>query len=130
MWLSFNANPVCRRGDDCTVRAISVALNQSWEETYNDLCDYGLKMYDMPSSNVVWGRYLKDKGYTRRLIPDTCPECYTVRDFCIDHPTGRYILALHSHVVAVEDGNYIDSWDSGDEVPIYYWKKETENVLR
>lgn len=128
MYLNYNANPVCRRVDDCTVRAISVALNQSWEETYIDLCDYGLKMYDMPSSNVVWGRYLRDKGYIRKPIPDTCPDCYTVRDFCADHPIGRYILALHSHVLFVDSGNYVDSWDSGDEAIVYFWMKENEHV--
>ena len=28
------------------------------------------------------------------------------------------------NVIAVIDGDYYDSWDSGNEVPIYYWKQE------
>ena len=26
----------------------------------------------------------------------------------------------------VVDGNYLDTWDSGDETPLYYFKKEGE----
>jgi hypothetical protein len=37
---------------------------------------------------------------------------------------GRYILAIPGHAVAIVDGAYFDSFDSGNEVPIYYWKKE------
>lgn len=80
-------------------------------------------MYDMPSSNSVWGAYLKDKGYESFAIPNTCPDCYTIRDFCYDYPYGKYILAAGDHVVAIEYGDYYDTWDSGDVVPIYYWKE-------
>lgn len=84
-------------------------------------------MADMPSGNSVWGAYLKQKGFRRYIIPDTCPDCYTVADFASDHPEGTYILALSDHVVAVKGGDYWDTWDSGNEVPIYYWKKENDN---
>lgn len=124
MYKKINVNPVCRRGDDCTVRAIATALNKTWEEVYVDLCVYGLKECDMPSSNHVWGAYLLDRGYTRHIVPNTCPYCYTVRQFAEDNPDGTYILALHGHVVCCKDGCYMDSWDSGDEVVVYYWKKE------
>lgn len=124
MFIKYNANPACRRGDDCTVRAIATALNKTWEEIYIDLCIYGLKAYDMPSSNHVWGDYLKDNGYTRHLVPNTCPNCYTVGQFAEDNPEGTYILALHGHVVCCKDGNVYDSWDSLEEVVVYFWKKE------
>jgi len=81
-------------------------------------------MYDMPSSNEVWGEYLKSKGYNKYIIPNSCPKCYSVRQFCEDHPKGRYLLATGSHVIAVINGDYLDTWNSGDEVPIYYFTKE------
>ena len=77
----------------------------------------------MPSGDNVWGSYLRKLGFKRELIPDTCPDCYTVKDFTDDHPRGRYILATGTHVIAVVDGNYIDTWDSGNEIPIYYWRE-------
>lgn len=85
---------------------------------------FAYKMYDMPSSNAVWGAYLADMGYRRYVIPDTCPACYSVKQFCIDNPKGKYLLATGTHAVTVIDGDYYDTWDSGDEVPIYYFTKE------
>lgn len=123
MWKEYNANPVARRGNDCTVRAISTIMMKSWEEVYIDLCLYGLRGYDMPSANHIWGAYLEDNGYTRHMIPNTCPSCYSVKSFAEEHPKGSYILALNNHVVALRNGSYIDTWDSGDEVVLYYWKR-------
>ena len=122
MYKNLNVNPLHRRADDCTVRAISTALNKPWEEVYADLCLEGLKFYDMPSANHVWGAYLKDKGFERSLVDDCGRDCYTVADFAQDHPEGTYILAISGHVVAVQDGDYYDSWNSGSEIPIYYWR--------
>ena len=111
---------------DCTIRAISKALDQDWETTYAGTALEGYRLCDLPSANHVWGSYLKRKGFKRYIIPDECPDCYTVKDFCADHPSGTYILAIHGHVVAVCDGDYYDTWDSGDEIPIYYWKREDD----
>lgn len=36
---------------------------------------------------------------------------------------GRIFLALPSHVVTVIDGDWLDTWDSGGETPLYYWEK-------
>lgn len=124
MHVLYNPNPHNSRVGDCTVRAISKALNQKWEKTYIGLCLQGLIMCDMPSANNVWGAYLKSKGFRRNIIPDDVLDCYTVKDFAKDHPKGKYILAISGHVVAVEDGNYYDSWDSGNEVPVYFWERE------
>lgn len=82
-------------------------------------------MGDLPNSDAVWGAFLKSRGFRRFAIPDTCPDCYTVADFAEDHPDGTYAVGTGSHVVAVTDGgNYFDSWDSGSEVPIFYWRKD------
>jgi hypothetical protein len=85
-----------------------------------------MRLSDMPSANRVWGAYLKRQGFRRELVPDECPNCYTVKDFCRDYPTGTYILAIQGHVVCVCDGKYYDSWDSGEEIPIYYWKRKDD----
>ena len=124
MYQYYNANPTAARVGDCTVRAISKATGRTWEETYIDIAIKGLALHDMPSANHVWGAYLNDVGFTRHIIPNTCPNCYTVRQFAKDHKKGAYILALSGHVVACVDGVYFDTWDSGDEVPIYYWEED------
>lgn len=118
-----NLNPEQKRVGDCTVRAIAAAMGQGWEKTYTDLALEGFCRHDMPSANAVWGNYLRKNGWKRHTMPDNCPEGYTIREFCKDHENGVYILALANHVVCVKDGNWIDTWNSGDEAPLYYWQK-------
>lgn len=124
----YNANPTNSRVGDCVIRAVSTALNQSWEKTYVDLCVQGFIACDLPSANSVWGAYLmRDKGFTRGVIPTDCPACYTVEDFCIEHPKGTYVLGTGTHAICVKDGFFYDSWNSGNETPIYYYKKREED---
>ena len=120
----FNPNPEGKDVGDCTVRALSIALYKSWEQIYMDLCLQGYMMHDMPSSNNVWGAYLQIKGWKLRRLQDSCPLCYTVNDFCNDHPRGTYILGTGTHVICVVDGKYYDAWDSGKKVPLFYYIKE------
>lgn len=129
MFIFFNANPVKNVVGDCVIRAISVLAKLPWEVVHDEICDLSGVMYDMPSSNEVWSEYLRILGYERGSIPNTCPSCYTVRAFCRDHKRGRFLVATGSHVVAIINGDYYDTWDSGDEAIIYYWKKETKNGI-
>ena len=122
-YIFCNPNPDRIIVGDCVIRGICILTNNVWNNIYMDICNEGLIMHDMPSSNAVWGSYLQKRGYTRQVIPNVCPECYTIQDFCLEHPRGRYLLATGTHVVAVINGDYYDTWDSGDEIPVYYWKK-------
>ena len=123
MFKYFNPNPMNKRVGDCVIRAISKALDWEWNDTYTALCLQGYVMSDLPSSNQIWGAFLRKQGFIRQVIPNECPDCYTVEDFCKDHPTGIYVLGTGSHAIAVVDGFYYDAWESGREQPIYYYEK-------
>lgn len=83
----------------------------------------GFSMGDMPSSNSVWGAVLRQNGFQRSSIDNTCPDCYTAEDFCKDHPNGTFVLGFGNHVATVVDGDLYDSWDSSREIPQYFWHK-------
>ena len=123
-YVYFNPNPAGKRVGDCVIRAISKLTGLSWQDTYLNISMTGYRLFDMPSSNNVWASYLRDLGYRRFTISDNCTDCYSVCDFCFDYPQGRFLLATGSHVVTVIDGNYFDAWDSGNEIPIFFWTKE------
>ena len=123
MYSYYNANPYKIRVGDCVIRAISKALNQPWEETYIELCILGYIMGDWGSSNAVWNAYLKSKGFTREIVSNDCPECYTIEDFCNEHPKGTFIIGTGTHAVCVENGCVFDTWNSSGETPIYYYHK-------
>lgn len=122
MWIRCNPNPLGKQTSDCVVRAIAIATEQSWKRTYGDLCDMGGIECEMPSSNHVWGLDLREKGARQFLLLESCPQCITVRAFCEKYPKGIYVIGTGSHAVAVIDGDYYDSWDSGNEVPSYFWR--------
>lgn len=123
MYSYYNANPYKIRVGDCVIRAISKALNQSWEDTYIDLTIQGYLLGDLLSSNAVWDAYLKSKGFKRHIVPNDCPECYTIEDFCKEHPKGVFIIGTGTHCVAIENGCVFDTWNSSGECPIYYYYK-------
>lgn len=123
-FVKVNPNPYGRVTGDCVIRAITIAQDRSWDDIYLALSVQGFEIGDWGNSNDVWGSYLKQQGYKRNVIPNACPDCYTVRDFAEDHKRGTFILSTGTHVVTIIDGDYYDAWDSGNEVPIYYWEKE------
>lgn len=125
MYSYFNPNPFGRRVGDCAVRAVSAALGQEWEKTYIDLCIQGFLVGDLPNSNAVWDTYLKQHNFKRYTLPD-CPDCYTVNDFCKQNPSGVFVLGTGTHVVTVIDGCYKDAWDSGNEIIMYYYRKDEQ----
>lgn len=126
MWHEYNPNPYGIRAGDCAVRAIVAVTGKKWEEVYMDLCVLGLKYGDWGSKNHIWGAYLRDLGYEREAVSNDSPEYYTVEKFAEDHPDGVYILAISGHVVALINGDWFDSWDSGQCIPVYYWRKKGE----
>lgn len=119
----YNPNPQGKVVGDCTVRAITKALDLDWDTVYWDICMQGSLCSDMPSADDVWGAYLHKKGFKRKLISNENFRNYTVQDFCNDNPDGIFILATGTHVIAVKNGTYFDAGDSGMEVPVYYWEK-------
>lgn len=125
MFVYTNPNPHHSHVGDCAVRACCIATGQAWERTFIELCLLGLIMGDMPSANAVWGRFLRLHGFTRHVAPDA--DGYTLSDFAAEHGQGLFVVAMAGHVVAVRDGDWLDTWDSGRESPLYYWT-EAEHV--
>lgn len=123
MFIQYNPNPCGRSVEDCTVRAISKVLNVSWDEAYDMLTKFGKNMCDLPNAGWVWGAVLRAHGFRRIVIPDTCPDCYTTKDFCEDNPEGTFVLGFGHHCSAIVDGNIYDSWDTSNEIPIFVWYK-------
>jgi len=128
MWIEYNPNPVGRKVGDCAVRAVAKALETTWEKAHVMLDINAIAMGDMPSSDSVWGATLRQNGFYRESIPNTCPDCYTAGDFCKDNPKGTYVLGFGGHVATVVDGNLYDTWDSSNEIPMYFWYKKEDEV--
>lgn len=126
-YIFYNPNPLGKSAEDCTVRAISKLTNSTWDNAYFTVMIGGYLEKTMPDQKSAINTLMEYLGFKRYEIPDTsdaCPKCYTIKQFTRDFPRGSYMVATGSHVVAVIDGNYYDAFDSGNEVPLNYWRKE------
>ena len=124
MYIHQNLNPYNEDVDDCVIRAIALAMGESWQFIFWDLSIRAALVGDLPNANRVWIPYLQEKGFTKHNLPDTCPMCYTVKQFAKDYRHGIYILGDGKHAVTVVDGNYVDTFDSGNRTVLFYFSKE------
>ena len=124
MWIYANPNPCRQEEPDCVIRAIAIAMDMSWRRVHWDLCMMSHDKCTMPSVNWLWGLYLSKHGFERFLLPDSCPECISVREFARRYPEGTYVIGTGSHAVCVINGNWYDAWDSAEETPTYFYRKK------
>lgn len=102
---------------DCTIRALSKALNITWLEAFDlmiPLCrEYQVSnIFNAPSKvqrEIVERLGFKYKGISNKRGTKRP----TVDSFAKEHPEGVYILNVAHHEVACVNGNYYDTWDSG-----------------
>ena len=122
MWVYANPNPEQKNVPDCVIRAICIALNKSWDEVFAELSWFAAHDHSITSDDRVWGHYLWHLGFVPFILPSSCPECTTIKKFASIFNKGVFIIGTGSHAVAVIDGCYYDTWDSGNEVPSFFWK--------
>ena len=102
---------------DCQIRALCKTLDLSWLEVFDlvtPICREQQVMYifscDLKKTKVALDKLgfeytgISNKKGSKRP---------TVSSFAKDHPEGRYICNVAHHEVAVVDGKYYDTWDSG-----------------
>lgn len=122
MWIMANPNPGRKLVPDCVIRALCIALQLPWLYVFDALYEVARMDYSMPSDDNVWGHLLYLWGFRPFLLNlEVWGKPPTIRDFARFYPEGTYIIGTGSHAVAVVDGNYYDTWDSGDETPSFFW---------
>ena len=129
-YVYYNSNPFGKIVGDCVIRAISKAEDMPWLKAYTELAMFGMENGDIPSSNNLWGKYLRSIGYKVYPLPNECPDCYTVEQFANEHSKGTYILATGSHVIPLIDGIFYDTWNSGNEPISFYFERVKNDDLQ
>lgn len=123
-----NVNPKGRRTGDCVIRAIAAFLNQSWEDTYRELAEFGIKHATAMNCPEAYIPYLRSKGYEKQKQPRTVwGSKYTGKEFCcqIAKPGACYVITMANHLTFVgPDCRIHDIWDCGEKCVGNYWKRE------
>ena len=143
--IKYNANPKGWKTNDCVVRAIALATNQSWDKVFTDLCEIAFKKKRMLNDPRVYEKYLSQLGWNKRKQPrfytyeDGSRSTYkkeTVDEFIINRNFDRLIqtkydtyiirVANHMTVVKLNEGKFdlFDIWDCGHRCVGEYWVKE------
>ena len=112
---------------DCTIRALSKALNISWLEAF-DLTIPICRREQLPNifyaPNKIRNEFLAELGFRYVGVSNKKgSKRPTVASFARTHKVGTYIVSLANHVVCVKDGIYYDTWDSGGKSLYGYWEK-------
>lgn len=131
MYIEYNKNPKGIQTGDCVIRAISTALNESWEDTYKGMLEVALKTCQAISWKGNFKKYLKNKGYEMCKMPRRVDNTrYTVNEFCkeIAKKDKTYILSLANHLTVVINGDLYDTWNCGSKSVGNYWMLDTIKV--
>ena len=103
----YNANPLGRRVNDCTVRAISLATSKSWDETYEELSKFAQAQAIMLDEVNYIDEYLNRKF---KKLPIRSGKM-TVEDFVNENSEGIFLITMRGHITCCIDGCIYDTFD-------------------
>lgn len=116
MFVYYNNNPFKRHVNDCSVRAIALATNRSWNLTYKELSDYARK------EGITFSEVEFINEYLSRRYPRYCEKerdkVVTVGDFSDLKLKGRWLCTMGGHITCVIDGVIYDTFDPSER---YLW---------
>lgn len=112
MFKFYNANPLGRHVNDCTVRAISLATGRTWDEVYRELSEFAQYLAIMPDDVVYIDAYLEQ--YFNKIYSCKGNTKITVGDFVKNNPRGTYLITMCGHITCVINGTIYDTFNPSD----------------
>lgn len=103
------------KGDagDCVTRALALAFNQGYRQTYRELTELSVEMSGGLDRSVrhgvyppVYHRYITERGWEVYVCK---PKTYLN---ALASVSGNFIAVIPRHVAYVSDGVVMDTWDS------------------
>lgn len=117
MYKFYNANTKGNFVNDCVIRAISVAENKSWEETFDELSRIarknGILLDDVNFIDPLLDyRYFRIKTYPRE----------TVGDFVARNKKGTFLITMNGHITVLKNGTIYDTFDCRERILKNVWQ--------
>lgn len=116
MYRYYNNNPFGRNVNDCSVRAIALATERSWDDTYKELSNFARREGITFSEVEFINDYLSERY--PRYCQDMKNKIETLGDFLNLQLPGRWLVTMSGHITAVIDGVCYDTFDPSDR---YIW---------
>lgn len=101
----YNANPLNKYEEDCTIRSISCAIDKSWDYVYNMLSDRAQAKRTMMDDREFIIDFL-DSNYNRvPYLPETVGEVSGM------YPDSILLITMNGHIVCSKYGVIYDTFD-------------------
>lgn len=114
MYKYYNANPLSRHVNDCTVRAISLATGQSWDETYQKISRFARARGIMPDDVMCIDEYLE--VHFTKVCGCKGSKKISVYEFLRQYPIGVFLITMNGHITCAIDGIIYDTFDPSDRI--------------
>lgn len=121
-----NVNPKGWKTGDCVVRAISKANNTSWEVTYQQLCEIGLKKCRMPNDKQTYEALLKQYKWIKQKMPRHADGTRFTVEELIDYIREPMVISVAKHLTYSDGVALIDTWNCSGKSVGNYWIKEED----
>ena len=115
MYRFYNNNSLGLFENDCTIRAISTATNNSWDDTYEHLSNIARMQGTMMDDKHFIQKYL-DERYTR---VDDLPQ--KVGQVAGAFPDNILLITMNGHITCSKYGVIYDSFDCRERIAEYCW---------
>lgn len=115
MYRFHNNNSLGLFTNDCTIRAISTATNNTWDDTYEHLSN----------SARIRGKMMDDKSFIIEYLDDRYNRIYDL-PLTVGETAGKYadnvlLITMGNHIVCSKFGVVYDSFDCRDRKAEYCW---------
>lgn len=119
----YNANPSHKRVKDCAIRAISAAMNITWEDAMMELARMSCDTHEIVNARANTSAYIKSKNWTKHLGRGK-----KLKDF---HFKGTHLVSCHTrgkyHMTYIEDGVIKDTFNCENFKVDYYFNPPKES---
>lgn len=115
MYKFYNANPLKKDSQDCTIRAISVAIGKSWDYVYDMLSHEAQRLGTMQDDSKFIIDFLDEKF---RRVPTYG---LTVGEVAKKYKKHIVLITMRGHITCAKFGKIYDTFDPSKRLAEYCW---------
>ncbi len=116
MYKFYNNNALGLFENDCAIRSISLATNNTWDDTYEHLSNIARLKGTMMDDREFIIDYLDERYPRIENIPRKVGEVVGM------YHDNVLLITMNGHIVCAKYGVVYDSFDCRDRIAEYCWK--------
>ena len=115
MYKYHNNNSLGLFTNDCTIRAVATATNNTWDDTYEHLSNIARLEGTMMDDKHFIQNYLDNRYIRANNIPEL------VGEVAAKYKDNIILVTMQGHIVCCKYGVVYDTFDCRDRIAEYCW---------